>query len=459
LVFKTAPPQNEIYRLAGAASGYRGPVAALQAASGPVGALWLHPGEGHALVRFDPGAAHAHRGAAWGGPFGAGLRSVLWQQVSARLIGLGEGRHVRFFAHGGLDPAASPPPPDLDAPFEDPEWQPLPLDITDGLVPAAGENGAADLNTLPRAPYIWIGVFLTGEGAGSPVLSQVRLTYDRPTYRQRLPAIFSRDPAQAALLDRLLALFESFNEEAEKTIRGLDRLFDPQAAPDAWLSWLAGWVGLDLDENWPESFQRQLIGQALALSARRGTPQGLQTALRLFAGAESVIEEPILEADWWSLEAAEGERCLDQAVSGLGFTTRLAPGGAEGAVLGISADLDRSSLDGAEESGAALFRDVAHQFTVSIYRGKAASEQDLERVRAVIEREKPAHTIYALCTIEPQMRVGFQARLGIDTVVAGPTPPTPLDGPAGSASPFILGGDPSGQVGSISEIGRSTRLG
>jgi hypothetical protein len=44
-------------------------------------------------------------------------------------------------------------------------------------------------------------------------------------------------------------------------------------------------------------------------------------------------------------------------------------------------------------------------------------------VRAVIEREKPAHTTYHLCVIEPRMRVGAQARLGIDTIVSQGPPP------------------------------------
>jgi hypothetical protein len=38
----------------------------------------------------------------------------------------------------------------------------------------------------------------------------------------------------------------------------------------------------------------------------------------------------------------------------------------------------------------------------------------------VIEAEKPAHTTYHLCLLEAAMRVGAQARLGIDAIVAGP---------------------------------------
>ena len=44
-------------------------------------------------------------------------------------------------------------------------------------------------------------------------------------------------------------------------------------------------------------------------------------------------------------------------------------------------------------------------------------------LREVIDAEKPAHTDYHLCFVEPRLRVGFQARLGIDAIVGnGPAP-------------------------------------
>ncbi|MCL4852827.1 MAG: hypothetical protein KJZ78_15810, partial [Bryobacteraceae bacterium] len=48
-----------------------------------------------------------------------------------------------------------------------------------------------------------------------------------------------------------------------------------------------------------------------------------------------------------------------------------------------------------------------------------------------IDREKPAHTEYELCVIGPQMRVGIQARVGIDSIVAA--------GPRGAATGKPLG--------------------
>jgi hypothetical protein len=85
--------------------------------------------------------------------------------------------------------------------------------------------------------------------------------------------------------------------------------------------------------------------------------------------------------------------------------------------------VDQSHMTTGETFGSALFEDVAHRFCVSVYCGELTTPGALDNVRAVIDREKPAHTTYDLCVIEPKMRVGMQARVGIDSIVAaGPVP-------------------------------------
>ena len=41
----------------------------------------------------------------------------------------------------------------------------------------------------------------------------------------------------------------------------------------------------------------------------------------------------------------------------------------------------------------------------------------MQRLRDVIEREKPAHTTFSLRIVEPQGRVGVQSQLGVDAFV------------------------------------------
>ena len=106
----------------------------------------------------------------------------------------------------------------------------------------------------------------------------------------------------------------------------------------------------------------------------------------------------------------------------LGIATRLAPAHAQGAVIGTTATLGQSHVTGGEDFGAALFADVAHRFCVHVYAAELRSAGALENVHAVVEREKPAHTSFHLRVIEPRMRVGVQACIGVDTIVAAGPP-------------------------------------
>jgi hypothetical protein len=131
----------------------------------------------------------------------------------------------------------------------------------------------------------------------------------------------------------------------------------------------------------------------------------------------------------------------------------LAPAEWQGAVAGVSATLDQSHLIPGEEIGSPLWRDFAHRFTVYLYRGASDCPGRRAEIETVIAREKPAHTLHRVCAIEPRMRVGFQAVVGFDAVVAGQSP-SRLDS---GDSNWILGGPPPGRVGA-SRVGMAARL-
>ena len=73
--------------------------------------------------------------------------------------------------------------------------------------------------------------------------------------------------------------------------------------------------------------------------------------------------------------------------------------------------------------GAAHADDFAHIFTVVVPAAQVPGAAQRQALRDLIEAEKPAHTEFELCLAEPRMRTGFQARLGIDAIVAGDPPP------------------------------------
>jgi phage tail-like protein len=259
---------------------------------------------------------------------------------------------------------------------------------------------------------LFIGGIMRGDGSASPGIEQMRVWYGRDTYAKFLPGIYQQQGASTEFLERLLGLEQVVLGGIENEIADLPRRMDtaasPSGDPPSWLGWLSGWMAFLLDEHWTDADARRYLAGAFDLYGQRGTIEGLRQYLRMYAGVEAHISEPSREASIWSL----GDAGL------LGFSTMLAPGPLQGAVLDTSATVDQSHLTNGDSFGAALFEDVAHRFCVQVYCAELTRPGAIDAVRAVLDREKPAHTTYDLCVIEPMFRVGVQARVGIDAIVA-----------------------------------------
>lgn len=96
----------------------------------------------------------------------------------------------------------------------------------------------------------------------------------------RLPAVLQED----AFLQRFLLGFDEALAPVFATLDGLNSYVDPQLAPEDFLAWLAGWVGMELDDTWPADQRRQVVANAAALHRRRGTARGIAEAVRLGVG-------------------------------------------------------------------------------------------------------------------------------------------------------------------------------
>jgi phage tail-like protein len=180
-------------------------------------------------------------------------------------------------------------------------------------------------------------------------------------YLKYLPAIYSE---QDELMGRFLMLFESFWKPIEQQIDHIPYYFDPDFIPGELLPWLAAWVDLTLNDNWPEEKRRRLIREAVFLFRKRGTKVGLAEYLEIYTGSRPQIIE---------------HRAHNFV---LGMSARLGPGVALGRL------------------------NTPHTFTIKLQLPPMAngSEIDTHRlewerrrtIEAIIESEKPAHTTYTL---------------------------------------------------------------
>ena len=208
------------------------------------------------------------------------------------------------------------------------------------------------------------------DGSEGTVTGLLRLRHPVSELESYLPSIYSDEMNRAQSADpddhagpffrRYLKGFEDSSIALRRSLENLHRFFDAYETPPDFLPWLATWVGIVLDENWPEMKRRRLIREAVELYRWRGTRRGLARYLEIYAGVRPEIND----------RPFRGMR--------LGPNTRLGVG------LSDPARIEENTVLG----------DVPnHSFvvTLAVPDPSAVNEQT---VRDIIEAQKPAHTAY-----------------------------------------------------------------
>lgn len=305
----------------------------------------------------------------------------------------------------------------------------------------------------------------------------------RSRYLDYLPAIHQEDP----FLGRFLLPFEEVFAAFEDVLATIDRYFAPALTDQDFLPWLATWVSLALDEEWDEAKRRRLIGEAVELYRWRGTVKGLKRYLEIYTGLVPDIREcrwpvgmqigvasqigstqpedaslariksmvrrkPATYYDYYVVEPVEkGEvyqwyyradrvkevtvedgdvtirRIDDQTVHYEGATVTRRDG-----VIDEHYTLTIIDEDGNEQTvqyrGDTILVDedeLPYRFIVDVQVPQAEVENvKLDKVRAIVDLEKPAHTIYYLkltpvvsvYRLEP-MQIGIRSTIGLNTFV------------------------------------------
>jgi phage tail-like protein len=328
------------------------------------------------------------------GPFPAPRgRPTRWRRLAARAT-LFAGAHVTLYALATNDAGE---PPELPPGNADPApWTRVQADALDGLIGGGPTR------------FLWIGGRLQS-GSGEPVVSGLRVTYGGESWLRHLPAVYARERPEA-LLEPALELFEAAAADEEQLIDDLPRLFDPYGTPAAGLDWLAALVSLDRESSFDERVLRDAVAEAFAVNGRRGTAEALRDRLRLELGVDTSVSEP--RATLWRLDSAP-----------LGFGTGLTASEADGAIVGTTAVLDRSHLQAENERGAATLGDLAGRYCVRVYDSDLRTPSARAVLERIVEHERPLGTEPHVCVIEPRLRVGLQATVGVDAVVGrGDTP-------------------------------------
>ncbi|HEV2268652.1 MAG TPA: phage tail protein [Steroidobacteraceae bacterium] len=311
-------------------------------------------------------------------------------------------------------------------------WTPVPL--------AASKPHEALILSAPGR-YLWLQATLSGDQQCTPRLRELRIEYPRISLRRYLPRAFGPDPVSADFADRLLAVFDRGFRSIESQIDRQADWFDPRSAratspvagaPDM-LTWLASWIGVTLDRTWSVAKRRHLLQSAARLYPCRGTVPGLRQALLLYLGLDECKvrrrpaacappcsaapppwQPPPLILEHWKIRRwlyLGAGRLGDAAVLwGQSITAR--------SQLDSNAQLGVTRLDDSGAANLDPFAVDAYAFTVFVPVGCARTPQDRSSLQRLLAQQSPAWTPARLRIVRPRMRIGIQASIGFDSVVA-----------------------------------------
>ncbi len=104
---------------------------------------------------------------------------------------------------------------------------------------------------------------------------------------QTLPALYQDDD----LAQRLVSAMDSELAPIFASLDGFEAYLDPAYAPEDFLDWLGGWVGVTLDQTWPLERRRMMVASAVDLFRLRGTAGGLASQIAIYTGGQVEIIE------------------------------------------------------------------------------------------------------------------------------------------------------------------------
>jgi phage tail-like protein len=229
----------------------------------------------------------------------------------------------------------------------------------------------------------------------------VRLWVSKPSLVRFLPGIYQMSGVigEGDFLHRMLRVFQHVFESVKGNVDQIDAIFKPLETPQSFIPWLASWLALTVDTDWPEQRARRVLKGAAALFAIRGTRRSMEQLIDIFAGYRPEIRE--------------------NEFPYLGFRVGVGRVGVDSMVLPQI--------------------NLAHCFVVNLpVEEEQISDNELIKLHQVIRQEKPAHTLYCVQFAErrkewaeaPFMRIGVSSRIGEESQAE------PESTGADSAKPF-----------------------
>jgi phage tail-like protein len=336
-----------------------------------------------------------------------------WHRVELELAELPPGSRMVVSTYADESPDA------LEAGIPEHAWQTR-FAVVGPLEPTDFQRAHEFLVLSGPGQHLWVRIELRADGFETPAVRGLRIHYPRQSYLSFLPAVYAAEEVSRSFLERFLSIVQTEWDGLERRIAEIPRLFDPAAVPAGeLLEYLADWLALPLEGSWDGEQQRRLLAAAPRLYARRGTVEGLRDVLRIYLQNLAGVT-PEEQGGYPAIVEGFRERRRLLLSTPMGRGAPLWSAGVVGRLrLGVFARAGEVRLVSTGDPERDLFHEHAHRFRVFVPAAWVRTAADEQKLRRALEMEKPAHTAYELCLVEPRFRVGVQSTVGLDTVIGG----------------------------------------
>lgn len=338
----------------------------------------------------------------------------------------------------------------IDTIFPDPKKSLLEkADLIDGQLPWIGPAAnPPDMLFNGKGRYLWLKLVLaTANPKAGPTVNRMRVYYPRISYLRYLPAIYQDDPLSKDFLERFLAIFETVFGGLEAEIGRLYQYFDPRFTPPDFLLWLASWLNLALEEDWPDGKKRRLIEEAPMLYRLKGTPAGISRWIEFYTGKKPLLLEHF----------KTGKPVVLGGEFRVGINSVIVQTPLRGFRLGDDSILGRVLLRDTAYAPEDSFLAAAYRFTVMMDLTHEEFSRYQKGLKRILDEQKPAHTMYSL-RLNQERFAGPGTYIGVNSRVADYRPVRIGTSVLGACLVAYDEGEPCGKVEQRSKVGVDTFL-
>jgi phage tail-like protein len=426
-------------------SGFTGKVQGL--ATDSKGNLYASTDEGIALLKTED-VFTRDGGVYYSKTLDSGILYCQWHRLALKLD-LPPKTVLEVFYYSSDDPLVKDK---IDQVFSDPtkstQEKAHSIDNEIGIWIGPEENPKDMLFRKKTGRYLWLKLALsTFDEKARPVVTEMRVYYPRTSYLRYLPAVYQEDPISSEFLERFLSIFETAFYGLETEISSVFKYFDPDTTPESFLTWLASWLNLGLEEDWPEDKKREFIRKASELYKLKGTPLGLQKLIKIYTGKTPLIIE----------YSKIGKPVVLGGHFRLGVNSLIIQAPVRGFRLGDDSILGRVALRDTVQLPEDTFLQIAHRFTIILDLTAEEFSVYEKGLMRILDEEKPAHTIYNLRVMK-EMRVGIGTYVGIGTKVADYEPIRLGLNAALGSNIVVMSGEQGGRVEQHSILNKDTEM-